>query len=170
MLARARPRRSLALTALAAAILVVFSSEVVSHRLEWAAEGDVRSTYRPDVVYDAVVVLGGMVDPDVSRASGEVELDEHAERILRAWELLRAGHARAVLISAGNARLERGERTEAELLAGLLARWGVPSEQIVVEARSRNTRENAVESSRIAAGRGWRTLLLVTSAYHMPRA
>jgi uncharacterized SAM-binding protein YcdF (DUF218 family) len=40
----------------------------------------------------------------------------------------------------------------------------------VTEAGSRNTRENAVESARVAAARGWRRLLLVTSAQHVPRA
>src|SRR5512133_1631204 len=158
MLARARPVRSLVLTGLAAAILVVFSSETVAHRLEWAAEGNVRSTYRPDVVYDAVVVLGGMVDVVTSRQTGEVELDERADRIVRAWDLLRDGRARNVILSAGNAGLPLGQPTEAELLARLLVRWGVPADRIVVEPRSRNTHENAVESAKIAAARGWKTL------------
>ena len=170
MLSRARPGRALALTALAAAVLILFSSEAVAHRLAWAAEGQVRSTYRPAVVYDAVVVLGGMVDVVTSRNTGEVELDEHADRIVRTWELLRDGRARSVIISAGNAGLVAGQPTEAELLAALLVRWGVAPDRIVVEPRSRNTRENAVESAKIAAARGWKTLLVVTSAVHMPRA
>jgi uncharacterized SAM-binding protein YcdF (DUF218 family) len=170
MLARARPRRSLALTALAAAVLAVFAMEPVAHRLERFAERDARATWRPEVVYDAVVVLGGMVDVWASHRSGDVELDGHADRIVRAWELVRAGRARNVLVSAGNAGLRPGIAAEADLLAAALARWGVPPSQIVVEANSRNTRENAVESARIAGARGWRTLLLVTSAAHMPRA
>jgi uncharacterized SAM-binding protein YcdF (DUF218 family) len=122
------------------------------------------------VVYDAVVVLGGMVDGGATRASGDVELDVHAERLLRAWELLRAGRARAVLLSGGVTFPQPGDVPEADLLAARLARWGVPPAQIVTEAHSRNTRENAIESARIAAARGWRNLLVVTSAAHMPRA
>lgn len=170
MLARARPVRAFVLTALAVAVLVVFSSEPVAHAIEWSAEGHVRSSWRQDVVYDAAVVLGGMVDPEASRGSGEVELDEHADRIVRAWELFREGRVRYLLLSAGNVWLAPGQPSEAELLARLLVRWGVPPDRIVVEPRSRNTRENAVESARIAAARGWKTLVLVTSAYHMPRA
>jgi uncharacterized SAM-binding protein YcdF (DUF218 family) len=41
---------------------------------------------------------------------------------------------------------------------------------VVLETASRNTHENAVESARIVAARGWRSLLLVTSAAHMERA
>ena len=46
----------------------------------------------------------------------------------------------------------------------------MPDDRIVLERGSRNTRENAVESARIVRERGWKTLLLVTSAMHMPRA
>jgi uncharacterized SAM-binding protein YcdF (DUF218 family) len=40
----------------------------------------------------------------------------------------------------------------------------------VIEARSRDTREKAIESARIAAARDWRSILLVTSAAHVERA
>ena len=169
-LARGRPRRALALAVAAVAILVAFSLDPVAGRLERLTESGARSTYRPDVVYDAVIVLGGMVDGPAVRASGEIELQDHAERLLRAWELLRAGRARAVLLSGGVVFPGPGDVPEADLLAARLARWGVPPSQIVTEAHSRNTRENAIESARVAAARGWRTLLVVTSAAHMPRA
>jgi uncharacterized SAM-binding protein YcdF (DUF218 family) len=169
-LARGRPRRAVALAASGAAVLVAFATEPVADRLDRLVEGGARSTFRPDVVYDAVIVLGGVVDGPATRASGEVELDRSVERLLRAWELLRAGRARAVLLSGGVVVPQPGDVPEGDLLAALLARWGIPPAQIVVEARSRNTRENAIESSRVAAARGWRTLLVVTSAAHMPRA
>jgi uncharacterized SAM-binding protein YcdF (DUF218 family) len=47
---------------------------------------------------------------------------------------------------------------------------GVPDDQVFIESRSRNTRENAVESARIVAARGWRSLVVVTSAAHVERA
>ncbi len=169
-LLRARPRWAFGLAALAAAVLVVFSMEPVANRLQRLAERDARSTFRPDVVYDAVVVLGGIVDGAATRASGEVELDANVERILRAWELVRAGRARAVLLSAGLTFPLPGDVPEADLLAAKLVQWGVSPAQVVVEASSRNTRENAIESSRIAAAHGWKTLLVVTSAAHAPRA
>lgn len=169
-LVRARPRLRAALAALAVAVLVVFSSEKVANRLIRLVEAGAPATYRADVVYDAVVVLGGMVDPDASAASGEIEVDDHVDRLLRAWELLRAGRAHAVLLSGGLLEPLPGGVPEADQLAALLSRWGVPAAQIVAESASRNTRENAIESARVAAGRGWKRLLLVTSAAHMPRA
>ena len=169
-LLRRRPRLAGALAVLAAVVLVACSVEPVSNRLDRLAERGAISTYRPEVVYDAVVVLGGMVDDAATRASGELELDAHVERLLRAWELVRAGKARVVLVSGGTLAPQRGDVPEADRLAAKLVAWGVPSAQIVAEGSSRNTRENAIESSRIAAARGWHTLLVVTSAAHMPRA
>lgn len=169
-LSRGRPRRATVATVLALVVLVGFSVEPVADRLQRLGEAGARSTWQPDVVYDAVVVLGGMIDGPATRASGEGALDAHAERVLRAFELVRAGRARAVLLSGGLLDPQPGDVPEADLLAARLARWGIPPAQLVAEAASRNTRENAIESARVAAGRGWRRLLVVTSALHMPRA
>ncbi len=167
---RRRARLAWALAALALASLVLFSSDRVANRLQRIGEHGARSTYHPDVVYDAVVVLGGIIDPAMSRESGETKLDETADRILRAYELVRSGRARFVLLSGGASQLPPGDLPEADRLAAKLVEWGIPPGQVVVEPSSRNTRENAIESSRIAASHGWKRLLLVTSAIHVPRA
>jgi uncharacterized SAM-binding protein YcdF (DUF218 family) len=165
-----RRRAGRVLAALAAAVLVAFSIDAVSDRLLGVVERDARSTYRPDVVYDAVIVLGGSVDGAASRRTGEAELNAAAERVLRGFELVRAGRARNVLLSGGLSWPSPGDVAEGDRLAGKLAQWGVAPDRIAVERSSRNTRENAVESARVAAARGWRTLLVVTSALHAPRA
>jgi uncharacterized SAM-binding protein YcdF (DUF218 family) len=165
-----RRRAGTVLLALSAAVLVAFSSDAVADRLMGAVEGGARTTYRPDVVYDAVIVLGGLVDASASRATGEAEMSEAVDRVLRGFELLRAGRARNVLLSGGLVFPQPGDVSEADRLAAKLARWGVAPDRIAVEPWSRNTRENAIESSKVAAARGWRTLLLVTSHAHMPRA
>jgi uncharacterized SAM-binding protein YcdF (DUF218 family) len=41
---------------------------------------------------------------------------------------------------------------------------------MLLESRSRNTYENALFTARLLRERGWRRILLVTSASHMPRA
>jgi uncharacterized SAM-binding protein YcdF (DUF218 family) len=169
-LLRRRRRWAWSLAASALAVLVAFSTAAVADAIQRAAERGARSTYRPDVVYDAVVVLGGIVDAPASRASGEAELTATADRIVRGFELIRSGHARAIVVSAGLVFPTPGDVPEADRLAARLARWGVPPAQIVPEASSRNTRESAIEVGRLAAARGWTSLLLVTSAAHVPRA
>jgi len=55
-------------------------------------------------------------------------------------------------------------------MADMLVFFGVPREAILLEDRSRNTYENAVESARILSDHGFERIVLVTSAMHMPRA
>ncbi|MGC3997265.1 MAG: YdcF family protein [Anaeromyxobacter sp.] len=165
-----RPRLSRALLLAAAAGLLTFSVEPVPRLLWRALEDDAVNTFRPDPPYDAVILLGGMVDSAAARASSAVELTESADRLLAAEAVLRSGQARYLLISAGVQAVRPGEPSEAEQLASLLVARGIPRDQLVLDGRSRNTRENALESSRLVAEHGWKRLLVVTSAGHMPRA
>jgi uncharacterized SAM-binding protein YcdF (DUF218 family) len=56
------------------------------------------------------------------------------------------------------------------VLASQLEAWGIERSRLFVEDKSRNTRENALFSKQIVDARHLRTLLLVTSALHEPRA
>lgn len=133
----------------------------------WAAgEASAVSTERPELVYDAVVVLGGLADASLSQQRGEPVLFDAVERVVRAHDLLRRGRARYAILSAGPER----RPTEASVLATLLERWGIARDRLLLEERSHNTRDNAVESVRIARAHGFTRLLVVTSALHMPRA
>jgi uncharacterized SAM-binding protein YcdF (DUF218 family) len=158
------------LSGLGLAVLYVFSTEAVSSALMRAVEAGAVSTFRPDVTYDAVIVLGGGLDPVATEHSGRPEYNAAPERVLRGFELLREGRAARVLISGGSLDPRPQAVVEADVLAKQLQAWGIPVERIVTEGRSRNTRENAVESERLVREHGWKTLLLVTSAAHMPRA
>jgi uncharacterized SAM-binding protein YcdF (DUF218 family) len=163
-------RLSVGLQAVGLLVLYVFSTEPVANALQARVEEGVVGTYRPDVEYDVVIVLGGMVDADATERSGLPEYTLAVERILRGYELVREGKARHVLLSAGTLDPRPEALVEADILARQLRMWGVAPERIVTEGRSRNTRENAVESARLIRERGWGKLLLVTSAAHMPRA
>ena len=156
------------LAAAAGAVLLAFSLAPVANALTRAAEAGVRSTMRPEVTYDAAIVLGGGIDPSASARSGEPELNPSGDRLVAGALLLRSGRARNLLLSAGGPDPSR--RVEADWGSLLWKRMGLPDDRIVLERGSRNTRENAVESARIVRERGWKTLLLVTSAMHMPRA
>lgn len=170
VLRRGRARLAAWMRGLGLLVLYAFSTEPMANLLQRQVEAGAVSTYRPDVTYDAVIVLGGAVDADATERSGLPEYNPAAERILRGFELLRDGHARQVLLSAGTLDTRPGALVEADVLARQLRLWGIAPERIVLEGRSRNTRENAVESERIIREKGWKRLVLITSAAHMPRA
>ena len=119
---------------------------------------------RPDVRYDAVVLLGGFAGRGPDRA---IELSEAGDRLLRTWEVLRDERARRVVIAAGGP--EPGE-SEADLAADLLGQLGIARARMLLDRSSRNTRENALALRDIVAREQLGRLLLVTSAFHMQRA
>lgn len=170
LLLRRRGRLAWGLVLLATVELATFSLPTVADALMRFTEGSAPRTMRDGEPYDVVVVLGGVMEARAPWMDDGRDLTGAAERITRALELLRAGQARQVLISGGDANPGPPGSSEAEELGAMLRTWGVEPDRIVVETSSRNTRENALESARVVAEHGWRRLLLVTSAAHMPRA
>jgi len=113
---------------------------------------------------DAIVLLGGgigkcdeLVYPDMY---------EGADRLWHAARLWKAGKAPQIVVSGSN-----------DLYAAvpLLLDLGVPRGAIVVDNDSRNTYENSRFTERLLKAEsegasGGQSVLLVTSAWHMPRA
>jgi uncharacterized SAM-binding protein YcdF (DUF218 family) len=117
-----------------------------------------------------VVVLGGALSPHVSAVRGQVALNEAAERLTVVVEMARRWPDLRIVFSGGEASLVYEDGVEAEFAARVLERLGVPRSRVVLEDRSRNTVENAVLSKAAAQPKPGERWLLVTSAYHMPRA
>jgi uncharacterized SAM-binding protein YcdF (DUF218 family) len=121
-------------------------------------------------VPDGIVVLGGAISPEVSAARGTIALNEAAERIIAAAELARRYPAARIVFSGGSNALILTEEPEAFFAVQQLEALGVPHDRITAEEQSRNTIENAVFSRLIANPKPSERWLLITSAYHMPRA
>jgi uncharacterized SAM-binding protein YcdF (DUF218 family) len=170
LLVRRRRRLALSFGIFAILILTVFSHEYVSSALTGMLEKDARSTIRDGVEYDAVIVLSGMLEGSATELHKQPSYNDNIERLLVAFQLLRDNRAKQVLLSGGASRLDGGGPIEASVLAEQLKKWGIDPARIVEEKLSRNTRENAAESAKIVAQQNWKNLLLVTSAFHMPRA
>ena len=140
-------------------ILLIFSSETVASVLWRAMESPAVTTMKPGVQYDAVIVLSGMVDDVATETNGQPSYNDNIERLLSAYQLLRDGRAKQVLLSGGSGRFDRSGPVEADVLAQQLQDWGVDKARIVEERLSRNTRENATESAKLVAQQGWSSLL-----------
>ena len=117
---------------------------------------------------DAIVVLGGGVH-DQGTLRPRVELTETTQyRTSCGAELYKQGRSSTLVVSGGDARIDRHGPVLASAMKAWAVQQGVPASAIVEEARSRTTYENAVESKRILGLNA--SILLVTTAYHLPRA
>lgn len=100
----------------------------------------------------------------LTETDGIVVLTGGAQRIGDAADLLAQGRAKRLLISGVNERTSRDQIAHAN-----------PELRRVVECcvdlgyRARNTIGNADETRRWMAAHGFRSLIVVTSSYHMPR-
>ncbi|MBP8951783.1 MAG: YdcF family protein [Armatimonadetes bacterium] len=118
---------------------------------------------------DAIVVLGGATDLGTSLPE-RLEFGSAADRFIEGVILARQYPDAVLVFSGGTSSLFDASRLEAPWLAEYAEKLGIPRTQIRAEERSRNTRENATETAAILRAEGRTSLLLVTSAFHMPRS
>ena len=170
LLARRRPRLARGLGWAGLAILYLFSTHPVAGALTRFVERGVHATARPDVTYDAVIVLGGMAEAGPTELVGQPQFGQAVERMLVGREQVVGGRARVLIISGGAIDADPRTPREADTVAQQLLALGLTGDQVLREDRSRNTRENALFTAELVRARGFEKLLLVTSAFHMPRA
>ena len=118
---------------------------------------------------DAVVLLGGGASASRYEVGG-VHLSPAGDRLVMAAELMRLGKAPVLLLGGNAGTLDGRLVLEAEMVRGLLARWGVPAEAMIPLGGNADTHDEAIDVQTLARERGWRRVLLVTSANHMRRA
>jgi uncharacterized SAM-binding protein YcdF (DUF218 family) len=114
-----------------------------------------------------VIVLGGAVGSVRIGDRFEITLGEAAERVTYAAFLARKYPGATVLVSGGQAFDNGSGRSEADGMSELLVELGVPPGRILQEGESRTTAENAALVAQQTRSGRW---LLVTSAFHLPRA
>jgi len=148
-------------------LAVVFSLPLVSNILIGCWETPRSAT--PTGHWDAIVVLGGAVDV-ANSTDWQIEINDSAERIVDTARLWHEGRAPLIFVSGGSGDPHFPDAREAPRIKQLLEGLGIPPTAIRVEQESRNTFENAAEMRKLLDGTGVKSLVLVTSALHMPRA
>jgi uncharacterized SAM-binding protein YcdF (DUF218 family) len=119
---------------------------------------------------DGVVVLGGAINPVVARSRGSLGLSDGGERVVVIARLARDYPNARIVFTSGDASLLGQRPAEADYLFPSLDAMGVPRDRVLLERQARNTAENAAYSKQLAQPKQGERWLVVTSAYHMPRA
>jgi uncharacterized SAM-binding protein YcdF (DUF218 family) len=141
-----------------------WTSNWLAQSLEWQ---NISKTELPTA--DAIVVLGGGTRSQ-AYPRPDVDLTDAGDRVWYGANLYRAGKAPKIIVSGARIAWKGDGNPESEDLTKLLVRMGVPEADIIPESYSLNTRENAVNVQKILKAQNFKSILLVTSAMHMPRS
>lgn len=118
---------------------------------------------------DAIVVLGGMYGPPAP--AGHVpNVGESIDRFEAGVLLQAAGVAPWLVFTGGRTPWDPRPGTEGDRSRVAAIQRGVPAERIVVTRAVVNTAEEAEAVAELGRERGWRRIVLVTTAWHLPRA
>jgi uncharacterized SAM-binding protein YcdF (DUF218 family) len=121
--------------------------------------------------FDVGIVLGGFSNFNIN-TDERLNFNQAVNRLTDAIVLYKKRRVRKLLITGGDGNLIGEKSPEALKVEPFLLQMGVRQEDILLESSSRNTHENALLTKQLLDNQGLSTskLLLITSAFHMPRS
>jgi len=159
-------RRSLIAAALA--VLYLCSIPWTTDRLLLLVEdAQPRLSIEECTAAEAIVVLGGLAAFFVP---GVPEWTDAVDRLEQAIALYQSGKAPRLIFAGGSFNWLEDKPAEGELMRAAALRRGIPAEAISVLASSTTTAEEAARLAELAGREPFKRIILVTSAYHLPRA
>ena len=149
------------------ALLYILSTPIISDAFFKLVESD---QYRKCIASieqaDAIVVLSGMLS--IHEIDGEEYIDwGDPDRFYGGVELMKAVKAPNLIFTGAKMPWGKSSRTEGAVLTDYAIQYGIPSNQIFVSGLVTNTADEAAAVKKMALGNN---IILVTSAFHMPRA
>ncbi len=125
-------------------------------------------------VCDAIVVLGGGMEPS-SQELPQVHFKQGGDRVFTGVGLARAGKSPRLVVGGGVFPTTDGRQVfEADGVRDWLREWdfGLAAAGVTVHSLGgcADTHDEAVRVAALARQQGWRSVALVTSAFHMTRS
>ncbi|TDE12895.1 YdcF family protein [Dyadobacter psychrotolerans] len=164
-------RRKVLLTISFCCLVLTSNSYLVNKMFNWW-EFEYVNIDNVEKEYDIGIVLSGGLIGVSPLTSDHPSIGSHSDRFVQAYLLYKAGKIKKILLSGFSPEFltvhNKGEIGQA---ANLLIKWGVKPEDIILETKAKNTRENAIYTSRILQSKlPSSRCLLITSSFHMKRA
>jgi uncharacterized SAM-binding protein YcdF (DUF218 family) len=130
-----------------------------------------RFPFAPPAQVDGLVIIGGDEQPTITEARGQPTALDSMRRYVR-FSTLAKQYPHAKLVFAGGSGLlnPTAHMKDSEVAEQALASIGTPTEKMIFERESKNTVENAIFAAQLVKPQPSENWLLVTSAFHMPRA
>ncbi|TXH90312.1 MAG: YdcF family protein [Rhodoferax sp.] len=121
--------------------------------------------------FAGVIILGGATSAAyLAGAHAQPLINDASERMTAAVALYRLNPKLRIIFTGGEGGLIASGPSEAARARRFFSTMGLPVETMIWEDKSRNTFENAALTAQIPGINKQRPWLLLTSAWHMPRA
>tara|TARA_B110000977_G_scaffold153808_1_gene195427 strand:+ start:27 stop:767 length:741 start_codon:yes stop_codon:yes gene_type:complete len=154
---------------LAVSILIICSLPIFSNKLISYLENEyILSDASSAETADAIVVLSGMVRTINGKNGFSYEWGEASDRIFAGIELIKKNKAPIMILTGGKLPWSVG-KPEGEYLRDVAIKYGVPNKNILLTENVENTDQEAKAVAKLL-NRVSPKIILVTSAFHMPRA
>ena len=130
-----------------------------------------RFTFAPPDHVDGIIIIGGDEQKEITAARNlPTALDSIRRYVMLAAMARRYPDAKLVFSGGSPFPYSLGGMMDSDIARSVMTDIGVPTDRMLIEKESRNTYENAVFSAALVHPSPSQKWLLVTSAWHMPRA
>jgi uncharacterized SAM-binding protein YcdF (DUF218 family) len=119
---------------------------------------------------EGIIALGGGLNARLTRARGPTALSSSGARVTEALALAYHFPNARLVFSGGSADLLGNGLSEGDVAKVFFSELGLPTDRLAIERKSRDTFENAQFTRDLVKPRAGDMWILVTSAFHMPRA
>jgi uncharacterized SAM-binding protein YcdF (DUF218 family) len=118
-----------------------------------------------------IVLLGGFIDTDMGLSYGTPQVNATADRLHAFVDMAQKYPYARLVFTAGQGAILQNGTPEGPMVNALLSRMKINTRgRLLIEDQSRTTAENASYTYALIQPKPEETWLLVTSAWHMPRA
>lgn len=151
-------------------LLYIASTPIVGERLFRSLEqNQVRLQPRDVEAADATVVLSGMLKTVQGKNGNITEWAGGVDRFFGGLELYESGKTPLLIFTGGLLPWQTGQEPEGEVLRRFAIRMGVSGDAVLVSGSALNTQQESLSVKKLL-GEKVMNIILVTSAFHMPRA
>ena len=150
-------------------LFYLFATPIVSDSIfKYVERGQVRKDISKMPKADAIVVLGGMFNYVKTETGGLNEWGD-PDRFFGGIELFNAGKANQIIFTGAKMPwADKDQETEGESLKKYAIQFGVPDTAIKISGLVTTTEDESKEVRKLLPHSN--NIILVTSAYHMPRS
>jgi len=158
------------LVSIVAMILLIPTLLPVSNFLLWPLEERFSAPVELSDKISGIIVLGGAENALITSTRGQPALNEGAERLTTFVALARRYPAARLIYAGGTGALSQQNYKSNETARQLFVQLGLNTDRVLFDSQARNTAENAANSLKLLGQKPEGNWILITSAYHIPRA